>query len=175
MEPKLDESAIALGALGSDIPQEIDSTKSNDMATKTSSLSGKKSDQKRELALQVASNLFSSFRYASQGVSYTFLTQRNFRIHCVIGTIAVCLGAYLRLPPIEMAVISLVCSLVLTLELLNTAIESVVDLAVGKTYHELAKVAKDCAAGAVLISALASVMVASWLILPKFFGLFLAR
>jgi diacylglycerol kinase (ATP) len=175
MEPKLDESAIALGALRSAVPQEIDSTNSNDMATKTSSLSGKKSDHKRELALQVASNLFSSFRYASQGVSYTFLTQRNFRIHCVLGTTAVCLGAYLRLPPIEMAVISLVCSLVLTLELLNTAIESVVDLTVEKTYHELAKVAKDCAAGAVLISAMASVMVASWLILPKFFGLFLVR
>jgi diacylglycerol kinase (ATP) len=57
--------------------------------------------------------------------------------------------------------------LVLTLELLNTAIESVVDLTVEQTYHELAKIAKDCAAGAVLISALASLLVALWLILPK--------
>jgi diacylglycerol kinase (ATP) len=61
--------------------------------------------------------------------------------------------------------------LVLTLELLNTAIESVVDLTVEKTYHELAKVAKDCAAGAVLISAMASLMVAAWLILPRLFTL----
>jgi diacylglycerol kinase (ATP) len=70
-----------------------------------------------------------------------------------------------------MAIISIVCSLVLTLELLNTAIESVVDLTVEKTYHELAKVAKDCAAGAVLISAMASLMVAAWLILPRLFTL----
>jgi diacylglycerol kinase (ATP) len=187
MESKLDESAIAplappvdvssngLRALDSATPQDIDSTTPNSMATKATSLSSKKSELKRELALQVASNLFSSFRYASQGVSYTFLTQRNFRIHCVLGTTAVCLGAYLKLPPIEMAVISLVCSLVLTLELLNTAIESVVDLTVEKTYHELAKIAKDCAAGAVLISALASLMVACWLLLPRLLTLLMTR
>jgi diacylglycerol kinase (ATP) len=66
-----------------------------------------------------------------------------------------------------MAIISVTSSLVLTLELLNTAIESVVDLTVEQTYHKLAKIAKDCAAGAVLISAMASVMVAAWLLLPK--------
>jgi diacylglycerol kinase (ATP) len=145
------------------------------MASKASIFSGKKSSLRRELALQVANNLFSSFRYAGQGVAYTFLTQRNFRIHCLLGTVAICLGAYLRLPLIEMAVISLVCSLVLTLELLNTAIESVVDLNVEQTYHELAKVAKDCAAGAVLISALASMMVAAWLLLPRLWVLLVAR
>jgi diacylglycerol kinase (ATP) len=162
MESKLDESTTAIPDCES-------------MATKVSGLSSKKSGLKRELALQVANNLFASFRYAWQGVSYTFLTQRNFRIHCILGTVAVCSGAYLHLPPIEMAVISLVCSLVLTLELLNTAIESVVDLTVEQTYHELAKIAKDCAAGAVLISALASLMVASWLILPRFLMLLMGR
>ena len=52
------------------------------------------------------------------------------------------------------------------LELLNTALESVVDLTVKQTYHELAKIAKDCAAGAVLISAIASLFVASFILLP---------
>ena len=66
-----------------------------------------------------------------------------------------------------MAVICITSGLVLTLELLNTAIESVVDLTVGQTYHELAKIAKDCAAGAVLISALASVLVGACLVVPK--------
>jgi diacylglycerol kinase (ATP) len=167
MESKLDESAVSSSITSISTPLETDPTAPNSMATKANSLSGKKSEVKRELALQVATNLFSSFRYASQGVFYTFSTQRNFRIHCVLGTTAVCLGAYLKLPPIEMAVISLVCSLVLTLELLNTAIESVVDLTVEQTYHHLAKIAKDCAAGAVLISAMASLMVAAWLILPR--------
>jgi diacylglycerol kinase (ATP) len=159
MEPKLDESTII-------------SSHPIPMATKVSGLVGKRSSQKRDLALQVANNIFASFRYAWAGVMYSFTTQRNFRIHCAVGTTAICLGAYLRIPPVEMAIISIVCSLVLTLELLNTAIESVVDLTVEQTYHELAKIAKDCAAGAVLISALASLMVAAWLLLPRIYVLF---
>ena len=126
-----------------------------------------RSGQSRTQAWRVATNIGSSFRYAAAGVTYAFNTQRNFRIHCVMGTVAISLGAMLHLTGVEMAVICITSGLVLTLELLNTAIESVVDLTVQQTYHELAKIAKDCAAGAVLISALASVLVASWLILPK--------
>ena len=58
------------------------------------------------------------------------------------------------------------CAIVMVLELLNTAIESVVDLTVKQSYHELAKIAKDCAAGAVLISAIAAVLVAAFILLP---------
>jgi diacylglycerol kinase (ATP) len=126
-----------------------------------------RNNQQRIQAWRVAPNIFASFRYASAGVTYAFSTQRNFRIHCVMGTIAISLGALLHLTGVEMAVICITSGLVLTLELLNTAIESVVDLTVQQTYHELAKIAKDCAAGAVLISALASLLVAVWLILPK--------
>jgi diacylglycerol kinase (ATP) len=70
-----------------------------------------------------------------------------------------------------MAVIGLTIGLVLAMELLNTAIESVVDLTVKQSYHELAKIAKDCAAGAVLISALVSVLVATSLMLPPLVAL----
>jgi diacylglycerol kinase (ATP) len=59
----------------------------------------------------------------------------------------------------------------MVLELLNTALESVVDLTVGQSYHELAKIAKDCAAGAVLISAIAAVIVASCLLVPPLVAL----
>jgi diacylglycerol kinase (ATP) len=81
--------------------------------------------------------------------------------------IAVGLGLILKLSNVEMAVISITSGLVLTLELLNTAIESVVDLTIGKEYHLLAKIAKDCAAGAVLVSAISSLLVAGWLMIPK--------
>lgn len=57
------------------------------------------------------------------------------------------------------------------MELLNTALESVVDLTVKQTYHELAKIAKDCAAAAVLISALVAVLVAGVLLLPPLWHL----
>ncbi|MEM9539810.1 MAG: diacylglycerol kinase family protein [Cyanobacteria bacterium P01_E01_bin.42] len=120
----------------------------------------------RDLAWQVAANLFLSFKYAWAGVRYAFVTQRNFRIHVAIAIVAVSLGLFLGISTIEMAVIGLTCALVMVLELLNTAIESVVDLTVQKTYHELAKIAKDCAAGAVLISAIAAIFVAGLLLLP---------
>ncbi|MBD2112526.1 MULTISPECIES: diacylglycerol kinase [Cyanophyceae] len=120
----------------------------------------------RSLSWKVATNLLVSFRYAWQGVAYAFRTQRNFRIHVVVGSFAVSLAIALSLAPVELAVIILTCGIVLTMELINTALESVVDLTVEQTYHELAKIAKDCAAAAVLISALISVSVAACLLLP---------
>ncbi len=128
--------------------------------------------QHRAQAWRVATSIGVSFRYAAAGVTYAFNTQRNFRIHCVMGTLAISIGALLQLSGVEMAVICITSGLVLTLELLNTAIESVVDLTVQQTYHELAKIAKDCAAGAVLVSAFASILVGFCLIAPKVVALF---
>ncbi|MFM2430379.1 MAG: hypothetical protein RLZZ511_1592 [Cyanobacteriota bacterium] len=136
--------------------------------------SSKRSDGKvlpfkssRDLAWHIAPSLFGSFRYAWMGIVYAFQTQRNFRIHTFMSIIAVSLGLWLRLPAVELTVIGLTCGMVLALELLNTAIEAVVDLTVKQTYHELAKIAKDCAAAAVLVSAVVALGVAAGLILPK--------
>ncbi len=123
--------------------------------------------EKRNLAWKVAPDLFASFKYAWQGVKYSFATQRNFRVHTVIASVAISLGFYLHVTTVEMAIISLTCATVMVLELLNTAIESVVDLTVKQTYHELAKIAKDCSAGAVLISAIAALLVAGFILLPR--------
>ncbi|MEH2372687.1 diacylglycerol kinase family protein [Nostoc sp.] len=120
----------------------------------------------REFSWKVASNLFVSFKYAWAGISYSFQTQRNFRIHISVCALAIGLGVFLHLQAVEIAVIGITSGLVLALELLNTAIESVVDLTVKQTYHDLAKIAKDCAAGAVLVSALVAVLVAGILLLP---------
>lgn len=129
----------------------------------------------RDLAWQIAPNLLVSFKYAWAGVRYAFITQRNFRIHIIIGTLAIGLGVFLQLRPVELSVIGLTIGGVLAMELLNTAIESVVDLTVKQSYHELAKIAKDCAAGAVLISALAAVLVACALLLPPLFALIVSN
>jgi len=120
----------------------------------------------REFSWKVASNLFVSFKYAWAGISYSFQTQRNFRIHVSVCALAIGLSVFLHLQAVEIAVIGVTSGLVLALELLNTAIESVVDLTVKQTYHDLAKIAKDCAAGAVLVSALVAVLVAGTLLLP---------
>ncbi len=137
-----------------------------EIPTESSLLPVKSAKPVRTLSWRVASNLFISFRYAWAGLTYAFQTQRNFRIHIAVGTLAISLSLYLQLTAVEIAIIGLTIGAVLTMELLNTAIESVVDLTVRQTYHELAKIAKDCAAGAVLISALAAVIVAGSLLLP---------
>ncbi|MBW4580410.1 MAG: diacylglycerol kinase family protein [Tildeniella nuda ZEHNDER 1965/U140] len=121
----------------------------------------------RDLSWQVAPSLLVSFKYAWAGVSYAFQTQRNFRVHVFVGTFAIGLGLFLHLSAVEMSVVGLTIGAVLAMELLNTALESVVDLTVKQSYHELAKIAKDCAAAAVLVSSLAAVCVASSLLLPK--------
>ncbi|MBF2098028.1 MAG: diacylglycerol kinase family protein [Gloeomargaritaceae cyanobacterium C42_A2020_066] len=120
----------------------------------------------RQQTLKTAADLPSSFRYAWDGVRYATFTQRNFRIHLVIGTIALGGGLLLGVSPLGLAVITLNVALVLVLELINTALEASVDLTVGQTYHQLAKIAKDCAAGAVLVASGAAVVTASLLLLP---------
>jgi diacylglycerol kinase (ATP) len=123
----------------------------------------------RSQSWQVATNLVVSFQYAWTGITYAFKTQRNFRIHTIIGLLAVSLSLILQLSPVKIAIIGLTIGAVMAMELLNTAIESMVDLSVGQSFHELAKIAKDCAAGAVMIFALAAVLVAGVLILPPLF------
>ncbi|MGA1623457.1 MAG: diacylglycerol kinase family protein [Synechocystis sp.] len=125
----------------------------------------------RNNAWQVAPNLFISFRYAWAGVRYAFLTQRNFRIHTLVGSCVLVTGFALQLEPIALSILALTSALVMILELLNTALESVVDLTVGQSYHELAKIAKDCDAGAVLLSAIAAVIVGGCLLLPALLSL----
>jgi diacylglycerol kinase (ATP) len=121
----------------------------------------------RQLAWHVAPSLLISFKYAWAGITYAFQTQRNFRIHVVLGSLALGLSVWLGLPPVELAVMGLTAGAVLAMELLNTALESVVDLTVKQSYHELAKIAKDCAAAAVLVSALVAVFVAISLLVPR--------
>jgi diacylglycerol kinase (ATP) len=117
-------------------------------------------------AWTVAGDLPASFRYAAQGLAYGFSSQRNFRIHVFTGLLVFLLGVGLGLPPEQLAVLVLTVTAVLVLELINTATEAVVDLAIGRKFHPLARIAKDCAAAAVLVAAAASVLIALLLLVP---------
>jgi diacylglycerol kinase (ATP) len=117
-------------------------------------------------AWTVAGDLPASFRYAAKGLIYGFSSQRNFRIHVITGVVVFGLALWLGLSLDRLAVLVLTIAAVLVLELLNTATEAVVDLAIGRQFHPLAKIAKDCAAGAVLVAALASLLIALLLLLP---------
>jgi diacylglycerol kinase (ATP) len=96
-----------------------------------------------------------SFVYAWAGIAYAWRTQRNFRVEVVIGAFAITLGVLLG---VNLASILVMIALVLTLEMVNTALEALVDLS-SPTYHPLAKIAKDVAAGAVLMASSISVLV----------------
>lgn len=96
-----------------------------------------------------------SFAVAGQGLARAWARQPNLRIEVGIGVAAVGLAAWLRAPA---APILLACALVIALELMNSAVEAVVDLA-SPNFHQLAGTAKDLAAAAVLTASIGAVVV----------------
>lgn len=104
-------------------------------------------------------SLIWSFNYAIEGVVYALRTQRNMRLH-VIAALLVLIGS-LVLDVGRMALVAIIfaISLVFIAELINTAVEATVDLAID-TYDPVAKIAKDVSAGAVLIAATNAVVIA---------------
>lgn len=99
-----------------------------------------------------------SFGYALDGVMFVLRTQKHMQVHCVIITLVLLAALGLRVSPSDMLMLMLAMSLVLVTEMINTAIESAIDISVS-TYNPQAKAAKDVAAGAVLIAAFYSVVV----------------
>jgi len=137
-----------------------DSESEDRVISKTFQRSSKRSSWK------IAKDLPTSFLYAAKGLKYAFSTQRNFRIHFVFAMGSFGLSFFLGLNKTDLAIMVLTATSVLVVELLNTAIESVVDLAIGKRFHLLAQIAKDCSAGAVLVASISSVLIAVLLLFP---------
>lgn len=114
-------------------------------------------------------NLLASFRFAFEGIAYAFRTQRNFKVHSGVMLAVVIVGFAVGLSLEQWAILALVSGLVFQAELMNTALEAVVDH-VSPEFHALAKVAKDCAAGAVFLTALCAVVVGLLVLGPPLLG-----
>jgi len=112
-------------------------------------------------------NFFRSFGYAFEGIRLA-TKERNMRFHLVCASIAILAGFFSKLSAVEWLILIITIALVIGLEMVNTAIENVVDL-VSPEFHPLAKAAKDVAAGAVLVFAIASILIGMILFLPKWF------
>jgi len=112
--------------------------------------------------------LIFSFKYAFEGIITTIKEERNMFIHFLIAIIVVITGVYVRLSLNEWLICLLLFALVFSLELINTAIENTVDLVTTKK-NKKAKIAKDAAAGAVLIAAIFASIIGIIIFLPKFF------
>ena len=102
--------------------------------------------------------LLQSFIYAAHGIGYTVRTQRNMRIHVTIAVIAIGAGLWLHISPVEFAMVFVAIIGVVISEMFNTVAEACVDLAT-RVFHPLARIAKDVAAGAVLLNAILSVVI----------------
>lgn len=109
-----------------------------------------------------------SFGYAFSGIGQAFREGRNFKVQLGFAVAAVLIGFAFRIEPHEWIAIVICIGCVLGGECVNTSIEAVVDL-VSPEDHELAKRAKDCAAGGVLVCSIVSVIVEAIIILPKLF------
>lgn len=106
-----------------------------------------------------------AFRCAASGISYAFRSQRNLKIQAAAGALVIAFGLALGISRLDWLAIALCIVVVAVTEVLNTAIESVVDLA-SPEWHELARAAKDAAAGAVLLASIGSVVIGLIVFLP---------
>jgi len=116
------------------------------------------SDAEEQLTTPTRATFLRSFVFAWAGIVYVGRTQRNLRVHIAGAGLALMLSLALRISPLESAMVVLAVALVFITEMINTVVEACVDLA-SPGYHELARIAKDVAAGAVLVSAILSVLV----------------
>jgi diacylglycerol kinase (ATP) len=110
-------------------------------------------------------NWWSSFRHALTGIQRTAKRERNFRIQIIIGIFAVIFCIAFRVDARYFVAITMSIFFVLAMELVNTAVEAIVDLVCKNTPHPLAKIAKDAAAGAVLLASVQSVIVGAFVIM----------
>lgn len=117
-------------------------------------------------------NFIQSFIHAMQGIFSLVTTERNFRKHLLFGMLAVILGFILNLNLGQWLWIILAIFSVISSEALNTIVESVVDLIVGPKYDDLAKKAKDVAAGGVLLSAAFAFIIGVIIFVPELVALF---
>ena len=113
-----------------------------------------------------SNNLISSFKYAMQGILRAFKTERNLKIHAFMMMVVVILGLIFKIAVWEWITCIILFALVIGAELLNTSIEEMVNL-LSPEIRVHAKYAKDIAAGAVLIFAIASAIVGAIIFIPK--------
>ncbi len=111
-----------------------------------------------------------SFYYAFQGLKTAFISEPNLRFHFFAAILALIVGIFLKLATYEWLLLAFIIFFVITLELLNTVLEAIVNM-VSPEVHPYAKIAKDVSAACVLLAAILSIIVGSVLFWPKIVNL----
>ena len=110
--------------------------------------------------------LINSFKYAFEGIYTGLKIEQNMKIHFIIMILVIIFGIILKISKMEWIICIILFAFVISLELINTAIENTVDL-ITQEKNPKAKIAKDVAAGAVLVSAIASAIIGLIIFVPK--------
>ena len=118
-------------------------------------------------SFKTSSSVLKSFKYAFSGISYVLKTSRNFKIQLIFAVTSLMIGFLLQISQSNYVILIATIMSVLILEILNTSIESIVDLVVKKEFSSLAKISKDTSAGAVLLASINSVIIAVYIFVPK--------
>lgn len=109
--------------------------------------------------------LIESFGFAWQGIKYGLVNDQNFKIHLAAAILVIAFTIYFDVSPFEMGILGVMIILVITTEMINTAIENMVDL-ITKEHREEAKIAKDVSAGMVLIASVGALVVGFLIFAP---------
>lgn len=113
-----------------------------------------------------------SFKFAEEGVRYAFYHEQNIIVMFIMGIIAIIMGLIFNISYLERLVIILLIGMIISLEMMNTAIEAVVNLHDGDKKSTYGKVAKDCASGAVAFASIFAFIVGLIIFVPHIISLF---
>tara|TARA_Y100000816_G_C26049260_1_gene550007 strand:- start:894 stop:1304 length:411 start_codon:yes stop_codon:yes gene_type:complete len=123
--------------------------------------------ENRKESYKTSKNVLLSFKYALNGIYYVLKTSRNFKIQLIFAISSLIIGFFLQISRSDFLILTATIMSVLILEIINTSIESLVDLVVNKEYSNLAKISKDSCAGAVFLASINSVIIAIYIFIPK--------
>jgi diacylglycerol kinase len=114
---------------------------------------------------------FRSFKYAFEGIHYAFKNDQNLLAHLAVAFLVINMSIALQVNPFEMGILGLTIMMVIVAEMVNSAIEKMVDL-ITKEHRQEAKIAKDVSAGMVLLTAIAASIIGTLIFLPHILNLF---
>lgn len=114
---------------------------------------------------------FRSFKYAFEGIHYAFKNDQNLLAHILVAFLVINVSIALKVTPFEMGILGLTIMMVIVAEMVNSAIEKMVDL-ITKEHRQEAKIAKDVSAGMVLLTAFAAAIIGSLIFFPYLLRLF---
>jgi diacylglycerol kinase len=115
-----------------------------------------------------------TFRNARKGMRLSLKSERNIRVHLLAGTLAIITGFCFHFSIAKFCILFMVIASVISAEMLNAAIEFTLDSIYHNRYSKMVGMAKDIAAGAVMVVTIAAIMVGVLLFVPPFFNLFLS-